>query len=266
MPNPFTHKRRDRLRSRPFPAEWLAILDRNVPLYRALSPEQQERVRGDMQVLLAEKHFEGCGGLRLDEEIRVTIAAHGALLMLGGEPHYFPDLTSILVYPSARLLPSRERTGAIETEGKIPISGAAARDVVVVSWDDAKTGARVAHDGMNVILHELALQLDFEDGRADGTPYLQGRSQYAAWARAMKPAYEWLRAHPDGDVIRAYAATNPAEFFAVVTEIFFERPDELLERHPDVYAALSRYYGLDLATRHSRRTTPDGGSRTPPAP
>ena len=258
MPSGFTQKRRDRQRSRPFPAGWLAVLDRNVPLYRALSPEHQERVRGDIQVLLAEKHFEGCGGLQLDDEIRVTIAAHGALLMLGGEPHYFPGLTSILVYPSARLLPSRERTGPIEVEGKIPVAGVAARDVMVVSWEDAKAGAREAYDGYNVILHELAHHLDFEDRSADGTPYLQGRSQYAAWARAMTPAYEWLREHPDGDVIRAYGATDPAEFFAVVTEIFFERPDELLEHHPDLYAALSRYYGLDLASKPSGRATPEG--------
>ena len=87
MFNWFNRERRERLRGAPFPAAWLDILERNVPLYRGLSPEQQERVRGDLQVLLAEKHFEGCGGLQLDDEIRVTIAAHGALLMLGGEPH-----------------------------------------------------------------------------------------------------------------------------------------------------------------------------------
>lgn len=264
MFNWFSRGRRERLRSAPFPAAWLDILERNVPLYRKLSPEQQERVRGDVQVLLAEKHFEGCGGLEIDDEIRVTIAAHGALLMLGDEPHYFPDLTSILVYPSVRVIPRRERAGPMVTEGELPVSGVAARDVVVVAWDQAKTEARDSQGG-NVILHELAHQLDLEDGRADGTPYLQGRSQYAAWARAMKPAYEWLRAHPDGDVIRAYGATDPAEFFAVVTELFFERPDDLLERHPDVYAAFSRYYGLDLASKNTGPGPPGPGSQASPA-
>jgi len=252
MFNWFGHRQRERLRGEPFPAAWLTILERNVPLYLELSPAQQQRVREDIQVLLAEKHFEGCEGLRLDDEIRVTIAAHGALLMLGGEPHYFPDVTAILVYPSVRVIPQKLREGVFETEGKIPVMGLAAQDVVIVAWDQALAGARHLQGGMNVILHEFAHQLDFEDGKADGVPYLQGRGQYAAWARAMKPVYEWLRAHPDGDVIRAYGARNPAEFFAVTTETFFERPVELRESHPDVYAVLSRYYGLDPASQ--RRT------------
>src|SRR5262245_63367816 len=104
----FARRRRQRLRARPFPDEWLAILSNNVPLYRRLPPALQERLRRDIQVLLAEKHFEGCGGLRLDDEIRVTIAAHAALLMLGGKPHYYPRLTSILVYPGTFVVHRQE--------------------------------------------------------------------------------------------------------------------------------------------------------------
>ena len=244
----FARRRRARLRAQPFPGAWLAILSRNVPLYRRLSLKLQETLRGHVQVLLAEKHFEGCGGLRLDDEIRVTIAAHAALLMLGGEPHYYPRLTSILVYPSTFLVQREERQGPIASEGQVPLLGESWRaGVVVLAWDAALNCARGARDGANVILHEFAHQLDTEDGRGDGTPYLEGRGQYAAWARAMGPEYERLRAQPEGSVLGEYAATNPAEFFAVATEVFFERPEPLRLRHPEIYAELSRYYGLDPA-------------------
>src|SRR5262245_49946622 len=244
----FARRRRERLRARPFPEEWLAILSHNVPLYLRLPPALKERLRGHVQVLLAEKHFEGCGGLELDDEIRVTIAAHAALLMLGGEAHYYPRLASILVYPSTFVVERAERSGPFTTEGKVPLLGESWRQgVVILAWDSALRGARGFGDGHNVILHEFAHQLDSEDGSGDGTPYLESRGQYAAWARAMGPEYERLREAPEDGVLGEYAATNPAEFFAVATEVFFERPEALRLRHPKIYAELSRYYGLDPA-------------------
>ncbi|TMQ49357.1 MAG: zinc-dependent peptidase [Candidatus Eisenbacteria bacterium] len=244
----FARRRRARLRAQPFPEDWLAIMSRNVPLYGRLPAELQARLRGDVQVLLAEKHFEGCGGLRLDDEIRVTIAAHAALLMLGDEPHYYPRLTSILVYPSTFLVRREERQGPITAEGRTPLLGESWRTgAVVLAWDAALKGARDVRDGQNVILHEFAHQLDSEDGKGDGTPFLDSRGQYAAWARAMAPEFERLRAQPEGSLLGEYAATNPAEFFAVATEVFFEQPEPLRLRHPEMYAELSRYYGLDPA-------------------
>jgi hypothetical protein len=142
----------------------------------------------------------------------------------------------------------------------VPVLGQSwGRGVVVLAWDAAEKGALDVRDGQNVILHEFAHQLDAEDGRSDGTPLLSGRSQYAAWARAMGPEFERLRAHPDGSVFGEYAATSPAEFFAVATEIFFEKPDELRRRHPAIYAELSRFYGLDPATS-SASLRPGGGT------
>jgi Mlc titration factor MtfA (ptsG expression regulator) len=244
----FARDRRARLRAQPFPEAWLAILSSNVPLYRRLPPAIQERLRGDVQVLLAEKHFEGCGGLELDDEMRVTIAAHAALLMLGGEPHYYPRLTSILVYPSTFVVQREERSGPFTTEGEVALLGESWRQgVVILAWDSALRSARGLGQGHNVILHEFAHQLDSEDGRGDGTPYLESRSQYAAWARAMGPEYERLRARPEDGVLGEYAATNPAEFFAVATEVFFEQSEALRLKHPAIYAELSRYYGLDPA-------------------
>jgi MtfA peptidase len=245
----FRRRRRARLRARPFPERWRKILSRNVPLYSRLSPESREELHGHIQVLLAEKHFEGCGGLELTDEIRVTVTAHAGLLLLGREPHYYPGLYSVLVYPSAYRAPAVEGIGGgAVIEGDEERHGEAwRRGVLVLAWDAARATARGADDGQNVILHEFAHQLDTEDGAADGVPYLDRRSDYAAWARALRPEFERLREHPEASVLDRYGARNPAEFFAVATEAFFERPRELRERHPELYAELAGFYRLDLA-------------------
>ena len=245
----FKNRRRARLRATPLPESWRAILAANVPLYARLSAAAQRELEGHIQVLLAEKSFEGCGGLVLTDDIRVTIAAHAALLLLGREPHYYPGLYSILVYPASYRAPVTEHgEGGIVSESEEERLGEAwHRGVVVLAWDAARGGARDLRDGDNVILHEFAHQLDMEDGAADGVPYLPARSDYAAWGRAMRPEYERLRERPHESVLDDYGAQDPAEFFAVATEAFFERPRQLRERHPGLYAELSRFYRLDLA-------------------
>src|ERR1700675_3360196 len=107
----FRDRRRARLRAAAFRESWLAILSKDVPLYARLTAEYQSELRARTQVLIAEKHFEGCGGLKITDEIRVTIAAHAALLELGREPHYYPGLDAILVYPSAYLFPEKRPVG-----------------------------------------------------------------------------------------------------------------------------------------------------------
>lgn len=254
-------RRRARLQAAPLPESWRAILTKNVPLYGRLPPEHQQELHGHIQVLLAEKNFEGCGGLNLNDEIRVTIAAHAGILLLGREPHYYPGLSSVLVYPSTYLVPVEEyEGGGVVTErmqerlGESWQSGA-----IVLAWDAVLAGVRDPRDGDNVILHEFAHQLDTEDGVGDGVPYLDGRGAYAAWARALRPEYERLRARPKESVLNRYGATNPAEFFAVATETFFERPGRLRNRHPELYAELSRFYCLDLAAEPVRAVSHTAG-------
>src|SRR5262245_2592825 len=239
----FRNRRRARLRATPLPASWRAIVERNVPLYRRLPPGSQQELDGHIQVLLAEKNFEGCGGLRLTDEIRVTIAAHAGMLLLGREAHYYPDLQSVLVYPSTYLVPVTERHGdGTVTQGEHPLLGQSwQRGALVLAWDAALAGARDPRDGGNVILHEFAHQLDTEDGVADGAPWLEGRGAYVSWARALQPEYERLREQPAESVLDRYGATNPAEFFAVATEAFFERPGRLRDQHPALYEELSRF-------------------------
>ncbi len=241
-------RRRARVRATPFPPAWRRILSRNVRLYQHLPPELERELEGHVQVLLDEKHFEGCGGLALTDEIRVTIAAHAALLMLRREPHYYPDLISILVYPTSFLVPLEEQHGGIVHEGEEERLGESwQRGVVVLAWDVARASARCTDGGDNVILHEFAHQLDTEDGSADGVPLLDRRTDYVTWGRALAPEYERLRERPDESILDDYGAEDPAEFFAVATEAFFERPHQLRERHPELYAELSRFYRLDLA-------------------
>lgn len=247
----FRRRRRARLRAAPFPEPWRAVLSRNVPLYAPLPPASRRALEGHVQVLLAEKHFEGAGGLELTDEIRVTIAAHAGLLLLGREPDdmdYFPGLVTVLVYPGAYRAPTTEHRDGIVAEGEQARLGESwHRGVVVLAWDAARAGARNARDGDNVILHEFAHQLDTADGAADGVPPLDGRSQYAAWARALAPEYARLRAHPHSSALDAYGAESPAEFFAVATEAFFEKPRQTRARHPALYSELSRFYQLDPA-------------------
>ncbi|HEX7981726.1 MAG TPA: M90 family metallopeptidase [Gemmatimonadaceae bacterium] len=252
LPDPLSaleRRRWSRLRALPFPDAWRKILARNVPLYTKLSPVQRRELEGHAQVILGEKKFEGCDGLALTDEIRVTIAAHAALLLLGTEnPRYYPNVVAILVYPTAYLAPVEEHNGGIvEERSEARLGESWRRGVVVIAWDAARADVSRPEEGDNVILHEFAHQLDTEDGVADGVPQLDRLSDFSAWVRVLAPEYERLRADPEGGVLDEYGATNPAEFFAVATETFFTRPHELREQSAAMYATLRRYYGLDPA-------------------
>ena len=248
----FKRKHRERLRSEPFPREWEEILARNVPLYGRLAEDDRRELRGHIRVFLAEKHFEGCGGLALTDEIKLTIAAQACLLLLHRETDYYRKLVTILVYPSAYLARSVEVLGGgLVLEGEEGRLGEAwGQGVVVLSWDDVRTGASDIKDGHNVVLHEFAHQLDQEDGVADGAPVLDRRSRYVAWARVLGAEYEGLR-RGGKSVLDRYGATKPAEFFAVATECFFEKPAQMKRKHPELYAELSAYYHLDPETWHA---------------
>jgi MtfA peptidase len=245
--------------SRHFPAEWIADLERNVPAYLRLSAEQRERLQQRILAFLAEKHFEGCGGLELTDEIRVTIAAQACLLLLNLDAR-FSKLRSILVYPDTFVGrrtwihehfsgsdPSTATLGESWTQG-----------AVVLSWSSVLAGAADPEDGSNVVLHEFAHQLDQEDGTANGIPLLRGRSAFGVWADVLRhehAALEKAVERGDDTLLDGYGAKNRAEFFAVATEFFFERPRELSERHPAVYEQLRRFYGQDPAGVGAREVT-----------
>ncbi len=249
--------RRPRLQKRALPPEWLAIIERNVPYVRLLSAQERAQLAGDIRVFLAEKRFEGCAGLEITDEIRLTIAAQACLLLLNRQTDYYPTLRTILVYPSAYFAHTayRQPDGTV-IEGPQHRSGESwLRGAVVLSWDDARRGAADPFDGHNLVLHEFAHQLDGESGANEGAPALGDRPRYAAWARVLGREYRQLIDDLEGrlpTVIDGYGATTPAEFFAVVTESFFERPLALRRRHPELYEQLRAFYHQDPAARLER--------------
>jgi Mlc titration factor MtfA (ptsG expression regulator) len=243
-------RRRRRLRAQPFPAAWAAILDERVPLARRLPPRLRRQLEQQVQVFLAEKSFIGCDGQEIDDEVRVTIAAQACLLALERPTAPFPNLRSILVYPSAfaveRIRP--EPSGVLQETRQVLSGESWSRGQVILSWDDAARGAQIPDDGANVVIHEFAHQLDQEKGYANGAPWLGGRDRYPRWSRVMGEEYARLQqslAMGEPTLIHAYGATNPAEFFAVVSEVFFERAAEMAWVHPELYTELARLYRVD---------------------
>ena len=245
---------RRELLAQPFPIAWLGYLSANVALYRSLSNAEQQKLGDIARVLVAEKNWEGCGGLALTEEMLVTIAAQAALLTLGFEDEYFPNVETILVYPQGFLVTVRRPgVGGVIQEQVVPYAGEAAqRGPVVISWADARWSGRTPGDGHNVVLHEFAHKLDMRDGAADGAPYLRDAAQIETWSRVMSAEYQGLVEQTQAGeptLLDAYGATNAAEFFAVATECFFELPRRMQSEHPDLYQVLSGYYRQDPAGR-----------------
>jgi len=241
--------RRKRLLVTPFPDKWREIVQKNVPLYNRLPDPLKEQLHGLVQVFLAEKDFEGCGGLDITEEIKVTIAAQACMLLLNRKATYFPKLRTILVYPHTYVAKTISSDGRIRVDGQSVRLGESWQDgPVVLSWNSVTGGTMNITDARNVVLHEFAHQLDQEDGAADGAPILERRSRYTEWARVLSAEYEALQKKKKKrrrSVMNKYGATNPAEFFAVVTETFFEKPRQMKKRHPELYDELRDYYKLD---------------------
>ena len=252
-----TERRRRHILENPFPPEWDEVLRRNVAAYALLDDDERARLRQLVQVFIAEKHWEGCGGLQLTDEIKVTIAGTGCLMLLGREHDLFGEVLSILVYPSSVVVPEQQRSifdpGVSAGRGETPVLGVAHHGgAVVLAWDSALRGARDPRDGHNVVIHELAHKIDFLDGAADGTPPLPSGSARRAWIAAFAPAYLAHKERAERgqhSFLDDYAVTNEAEYFAVASEAFFEKPKALARELPDVYAALRQFYSLDLAER-----------------
>jgi Mlc titration factor MtfA (ptsG expression regulator) len=245
-------KHRMRLMSMPLSPSWLSIIEKNVPYYSCLSKEKRRRLGGLVQVFLDEKHFEGCGGLRITDEIRLTIAAQACILLLGLRNDFYPELQSILVYPHAYFAPMKRvlPDGTVLETAQKRLGETWSKGSLVLAWDDVKRSTIDIHDGHNVVFHEFAHQLDYESGAAEGAPRLPSRSRYSAWARVLGAEYESLIAdilHHRKTLLDSYGATNPAEFFAVVTEFFFEKPVQLKKRHPAMYDQLRLFYNQDPA-------------------
>ena len=244
-----------------FPPDYRALIGRRLPLAEHLTEAERAKLEALVRILLSEKHFEGAGGLELTDEMRLAIAARACLLVLHrvelDEPLY-PDLETIVVYPSTYRALHRQHEGYVVIEGEQTRLGESwSRGVVVLSWTAVEAGSASLTDGHDVVLHEFAHQLDAEDGAMDGTPALGELESYAIWSRVAGEEYAELvraveRRQPTS--LDPYGASNAPEFFAVVVEQFFERPRELCDNHPELYAELSIFFRWDPAARIAEHT------------
>lgn len=242
--------RRRELRASAFPSAWRNVLEKNIPLYTRLPDSLKQQLQGYITVFIAEKNFEGLRGLQITDEIKITIAGQACMLLLNRDTEVYPRLDSILVYPDAyrtkksSIFPSEADVEDPENRlGESWTTGS-----VVLAWDHVKHGVRDWKDGHNLVIHEFAHQLDQEDGTSDGAPILEQRSHYIPWARVLSAEYESLRRKTDRgrkSVLDQYGSTNPAEFFAVATEAFFEKPKQMKKGHPELYGELKNYYRID---------------------
>jgi Mlc titration factor MtfA (ptsG expression regulator) len=255
------NRRRRRILAEPFPDAWVGHLENNFGYWRYLTSDEKDRMKQLIAVLIAEKYWEGCGGLMLTDEIKVTIAAQACLLLLNIQHDYYPMLKSILVYPSGYFAPGSRSVGGIVSQGQMPVLGQAHhRGPVILSWQHARQGGRNPYEGQNLVYHEFAHKLDMADGVVDGTPVLESREQHQQWVQVMTREFEALVNATSGrdgywgpTLLRAYGASNPAEFFAVATEVFFEQPVQMRQRHADLYRVLAMFYKQDPAARMERR-------------
>jgi Mlc titration factor MtfA (ptsG expression regulator) len=236
-----------RLRETPPPESWQPILDAHFKIVHRLTEAQRQQLFGYMQVFIDRVRFAGCGGQEITEEVKVAIAAQACLLLVGREQKVYPGLKSVLVYPHTYVAGKQGSFGGDNGEGA-RLGESWPFGVVVLAWNSVLGGAHNLEDGHNVTMHEFAHQLDQVDGAADGAPVLQNRSAYVSWAKVLSVDYKKLRqitSRGKKDVIDRYGATNPAEFFAVATETFFEQPRQLKKKHPALFDELQSYYRVN---------------------
>ncbi|MEM8745511.1 MAG: M90 family metallopeptidase [Actinomycetota bacterium] len=246
-------RRFGRTRPLPFEPEWEEILRRDFDHWGTLDDTQLHRMRYLVARFVASTRWEEAHGMDLTDEVKVLIAAQASMLLLGLEIDEYPDITSVIVHRSTVRLRGAHRSaaGTWSDRPQYVIGQAHPKGPVVLSWSavrrDASGRHHRRHGGQNVVYHEFAHRLDMLDGATDGTPPLGGGEAADEWAEVFQAAFERVRASES--VLRPYAATNPAEFFAVATEAFFDDPAPLRLHEPAVYAQLRAFYGQDPADR-----------------
>lgn len=234
----------------PFPNQWVAIVERNIAVYRNLPMPLRLQLRKLIKKFLYQKHFSGAGGLEITDEIRVTIAAEACMLLLNRNTGVYPSLRYIIVYPSAFVV-ERSQGGAdgIVSEGRKGLLGESwSNGKVILAWDNVLHGSRNFVDGQNVVLHEFAHQLDSESGSTNGAPVLSGQNCLRTWAATLSGEFDELQKEAwkgKRSLMDHYGASNPAEFFAVATETFFEKPAQMSKHHAELFEVLKCYYRIN---------------------
>ena len=239
------------------PDRWVEIVERKLAVWGVLDDNERKVLEAASDWLLRHKHWEAAHGFALVDEITVTIAAQAALLVLGLSTDEYREVSAIIVYPTAmqsRGVYAGPVRGTV-TDGVVPVLGEAhgRRGPVLLAWDEAREAARNPGRGQNVVFHEFAHKLDMLDDLLDGTPPLGRRGDFDRWVEVCTEAYGALRDGIDRPPLQPYGATNPAEFFAVATEAFFDVPVALEHHEPRLYEVMRDFYEQDPAARTRRR-------------
>ena len=243
--------RRDKLLKMPMSEEWLGFIHKNLPVYKKMPRDLQRQLQGMTQVFVDEKEFIGAEGLEITDEMKVTIAAQACMLLLNRKEDIYPYLYNVIVYPDAyqhtHMVP--DENGVMKEETITRLGESWTKGSVVLSWKHSKQGGSNFSDGHNVVIHEFSHQLDQADGVADGTPILEENSAYRGWGSVLGAEYKKLQTRSKKEkrraVLREYGATNEAEFFAVSSEAFFEKPKQMRKKHPELFEELKEYYKVD---------------------
>jgi Mlc titration factor MtfA (ptsG expression regulator) len=232
---PRAHKRQ-RLMDTPFPSAWRDLLLREVPFWREWPATLRSEAEPMVQAFAGEHEMKGVQGLDLTEDMRVVIAACAVRPVLRLGLDYYDHISAIVVYPHDRL--------EVPGHGSDVLGVAHPHGVVVLSWPAVQRGLKKPHDGHDTALHEFVHMLDLANGAMNGEPPLRSLADLDPWARTLGRRFEAMQAGAPSP-LRDYAAASPAEFLAVASEHFFERPRDLKRRMPDLFAQLERFYGWD---------------------
>jgi MtfA peptidase len=241
----------EKIKNLPFKEEYEAFLVK-TPHYQKLQPEDQQKIQRSIVYFIHTKEFVGIG-LHVSDEMKIIIAFYACLLLIGkNTPYCYDNLKTIIIYPYAVMMNQVHSYGGIYSKEQFMIEGQSADETVVITWHEAKNESyHMRHN--NVIIHEFAHEIDFMDGQTDGVPPLE-HSKYDGWVKTLYKEFNQLnkivhtnRAWGKYKLLDAYAASNEAEFFAVVTERFFETPAALKLHFPDLYEEYKDFYQIDTA-------------------
>lgn len=237
-----------KLKSTPFPKAYENILQ-NMYQYSVLSPVHKDKIHFLILLFIDQKEFVGVK-MTINNEIRVITAFYACLMRLGFEPGEKDHVSTVIIYPEHFIVNQTHSSGGIYHDETSVLEGQSANGTVVISWQDIKDDI-AGQQKDNVIIHEFAHELDFEDGLADGTPVLEG-SRYKIWSEVFSKAFDILKDQLNNRkvserfvLLGSYALKNEAEFFAVCSERFFETPQAFKAYFPDIYEELKLFYRLD---------------------
>ena len=246
--------RRAKLYKTPLDTGLVNILQEHVSIYSKLPQTLREELHGHINIFLDEKKFFGKAGVEITDEVRGVVAGNACLLLLQGNNRRFSGFSSILMYPNVYTAHEVQHDGLITTQRPSKRAGESwVRGPIVLSWEDARSGSVNAEDGHNVVIHEFAHKLDEQSGHMNGLPLLRNDSHYKEWNEVLSEEYNALDERAKkrkNKVLDEYGTVSPAEFFAVASESFFEKPRQMKKRLPDLYRQLQIFYNIDPESWH----------------